>query len=69
MSSDKRRRARVQGGWAAPPSKPSKPQARQKLPVAPAWLANTVDVPNNKSAFTYQEPEEVRMSFVHYLES
>ncbi|KAI0224822.1 alpha-ketoglutarate-dependent dioxygenase alkB-like protein 3 [Lamellibrachia satsuma] len=60
MNQDKRRRARVQGGWAAT-EKPVRSDANKpKVPPAPAWLAKTVDVPMQTTAqkFVYEEPAE-----------
>ena len=68
MSSDKRRRARVQGGWAAPattkgrgraPTTSTPPRASTCTNAAPAWLGKTVDCPNKPTKFVYEEPEEV----------
>ena len=56
MSSEKRRRARVQGGWAAPSNKPRSDRDKPQVPAAPAWLtknADTTSVPK----FVYEEPE------------
>ena len=64
MNQDKRRRARVQGGWAAT-EKPVRSDANKpKVPPAPAWLAKTVDVPMQTTAqkFVYEEPAEVVFS-------
>jgi len=68
MSSEKRRKARVQGGWAAAPkSKASEPVPRastcqtvssSQSNAAPAWLGKTVDCPQKPEKFTYQEPNE-----------
>ena len=63
MSADKRRRARVQGGWAAPaPAKSRNQPATVKLPLntaGAACLGKTVDV-SNPQKFVFQESEEVR---------
>ena len=64
MSADKRRRARVQGGWAAPLPKSRSRATAVRLPantigVGAACLGKTVDMPNPQ-AFVFQEPEEVR---------
>ena len=62
MSADKRRRARVQGGWAAPTPKirmqPVQTQRPAANTVGIACLGKTIDVPNSEK-FTFKEPEEV----------
>lgn len=61
MSGDKRRRARVQGAWAAPAVKrnirsdSNKPKAEPE----PAWLGKNIDQPQNNSKFVYEQPDEV----------
>ncbi|XP_064604784.1 alpha-ketoglutarate-dependent dioxygenase alkB homolog 3-like [Liolophura sinensis] len=65
-SSDKRRRARVQGGWAAP-QRPKKSSASSSAPSEPeksriyegqAWMGKIVDQPTTGKKFIYREPEE-----------
>ena len=70
-ANDKRRRARVQGGWAAPAKAGTKPQPKSPpkhsdntacTSSAPAWMGKTVDCPVKEQKFVYQEPtEEIRM--------
>ncbi|KAL8573515.1 hypothetical protein ACOMHN_047786 [Nucella lapillus] len=57
MSADKRRRARVQGGWAAPPKNVRSDMHKPKAAPEPAWLARNVDQPTQKK-FVYEQPEE-----------
>ncbi|XP_064627405.1 alpha-ketoglutarate-dependent dioxygenase alkB homolog 3-like [Lineus longissimus] len=60
MADDRRRKARVQGGWAGP-SKPAPRSDRNKpkLPPTPAWVAsNSVDQPALQKKFVYQQPAE-----------
>lgn len=63
MSVDKRRRARVQGGWATVPS--ARPNSagcssdgKPKVQKSPAWLAKTVDHPSPRGAFVFEAPSE-----------
>lgn len=59
MSSDKRRRSRVQGGWA-PPTNARSDRDKPKVPATPNWYGKTVDQPSPKK-FVYEPPtEEVR---------
>ena len=64
MSADKRRRARVQGGWAAPGPKIKAQPVQTQRPAANtvgiACLGKTIDVPNSEK-FTFKEPEEVNL--------
>lgn len=59
MSADKRRRARVQGGWSAPqkPKVNSKPTLGANNSAGAGWLGKTVDTPI-KEKFVYQNPDE-----------
>ena len=71
MSSDKRRKARIQGGWAAAPSKARSDGDKPQMAVTPAWCGKNVDVCNPKGKthghasdelakpFVYQKPDEV----------
>lgn len=56
MSSDKRRRARVQGGWA-PPTNTRSDRDKPKVPPVPNWYGKTVDQPLPKK-FVYEPPAE-----------
>ena len=58
MSSDKRRRARVQGGWA-PPTNARSDRDKPKAPIAPNWYGKTVDQPSPKK-FVFETPTEVK---------
>ena len=64
MNKDKRRRARIQGGWAATEnnirSDAGRP-TRATVSAAPAWLGKTVDVPQQTTPrqFVYEKPAEV----------
>ncbi|KAK7494562.1 hypothetical protein BaRGS_00014215 [Batillaria attramentaria] len=57
MNGDRRRRARVQGGWAAPVRNVRSDKDKPKAMAEPAWLAKTVDDPVPKK-FTYEQPQE-----------
>ena len=57
MSSDKRRRARVQGGWA-PPTNARSDRDKPKAKVTPNWYGKTVDQPSPKK-FVFETPTEV----------
>ena len=59
MSADKRRRARVQGGWAAPAKNVRSDMHRPKAGPEPAWLARNVDQPTTQKKFVYEQPDEV----------
>ncbi|XP_074660737.1 alpha-ketoglutarate-dependent dioxygenase alkB homolog 3-like isoform X1 [Tubulanus polymorphus] len=59
MNNEKRRRARVQGGWC-PPTNVRSDKDKPKSQPCPAWTNKTVDNPQSKN-FTFEEPEEVRM--------
>ena len=59
MSADKRRRARVQGGWAAPAKNVRSDMHRPKAGPEPAWLAKNVDQPTAQKKFVYEQPDEV----------
>jgi len=61
MSQDKRRRTRVQGGWAVTEKAKRSDADKPKVPPAPAWLAKTVDVPQQttRQKFVYEETTEV----------
>lgn len=56
-NSAKKRRARVQGGWAAP-SNIRSDRDKPKAPIGPAWLGKNVDQPVERK-FVYEKPEEV----------
>lgn len=56
-NSAKKRRARVQGGWAAPTNVRSD-RDKPKVPAGPAWLGKNVDQPVERK-FVYEKPEEV----------
>ncbi|KAK2179203.1 hypothetical protein NP493_506g01030 [Ridgeia piscesae] len=60
MSQDKRRRTRVQGGWAVTEKAKRSDADKTKVPPAPAWLAKTVDVPQQttRQKFVYEETTE-----------
>ena len=58
MSSDKRRRARVQGGWA-PPTNSRSDRDKPKAPSIPNWYGKTVDQPSSSKKFVYEQPKEV----------
>lgn len=68
MSADKRRRARVQGGWSAPqkPKVNSKPTLGANNPAGAGWLGKTVDTPI-KEKFVYQNPDEVYMFHIYLI--
>nr|XP_022289970.1 alpha-ketoglutarate-dependent dioxygenase alkB homolog 3-like [Crassostrea virginica] len=55
-NSAKKRRARVQGGWAAP-SNVRSDRDKPKAPIGPAWLGKNVDQPVERK-FVYEKPEE-----------
>lgn len=57
MNSEKRRRARVQGGWAAPTKNVRSDRDKPKAMPEPAWLAKTVDDPEPRK-FTFEKPDE-----------
>ncbi|CAH1798385.1 unnamed protein product [Owenia fusiformis] len=57
MSADRRRRARVQGGWAAPSAGPRSDRNKPTMPQQPAWTGKTVDQPTEKK-FVFQKPEQ-----------
>ncbi|XP_013379464.1 alpha-ketoglutarate-dependent dioxygenase alkB homolog 3 [Lingula anatina] len=57
MSSEKRRRVRVQGGWATS-SGPRSDQHKPKPHTEPAWLGKNVDQPTEKK-FVFQKPTEL----------
>lgn len=57
MSSDKKKRNRVQGGWAAPTNVRSD-RNKPKAQVSPAWTGKIVDQPKERK-FVYEEPVEV----------
>ena len=66
MSSEKRRRARVQGGWAASSSsRPRSDDHKPKVQVGPSWMGKTVDSPQKK--LVYEEPTEVCISSISFL--
>lgn len=56
MSQEKKKRSRVQGGWAAPTNIRSD-RDKPKIEQAPAWLGKTVDQPVEKK-FVYEEQQE-----------
>lgn len=56
-NSANKRRARVQGGWAAPTNVRSD-RDKPKVPAGPAWLGKNVDQPVERK-FVYEKPEEV----------
>ena len=59
-TSDRRRRARVQGGWASSSAGPRSDAHRDPAPLAPAWTDKTVDSPEHKPrCYVYEEPEQV----------
>ena len=64
MSADKRRHARVQGGWAAPPKQDRDVKSNKLRPAGPGWLGKTVDSPEKKK-FVYEEPQEVILCYCH----
>ena len=73
MSSEKRRRARVQGGWASS-TKSSSSHSRSPrsdankapMPTAAAWLGQNADgKPKETKKFVFQEPEEVNLLTQH----
>lgn len=55
-NSANKRRARVQGGWAAPTNVRSD-RDKPKVPAGPAWLGKNVDQPVERK-FVYEKPEE-----------
>ena len=61
MNKDKRRRARIQGGWAATENNIRSDAGKPTVSAAPAWLGKTVDVPQQTTPrqFVYEKPEEV----------
>lgn len=69
MSDDKRRRARVQGGWAAPAKDVRSDRNKMKPAPAPAWMGRNVDqckisppqdsASHEEKKYVYHEPDEV----------
>ncbi len=64
MSSDKRRRARIQGGWAPPSiSNVRSDRDKPKMPTGPAWLGKNIDQGSHNTQeekkFVFEEPDEV----------
>ena len=58
-SSEKRRRARVQGGWASKDtSKIRSDDHKPEMPKVPAWLGKNADA-SNIQKYTYEEPVAV----------
>ncbi|KAK3098692.1 hypothetical protein FSP39_022094 [Pinctada imbricata] len=58
MSSDKKKRSRVQGGWAVP-SNVRSDRNKPKAPVGPAWLGKNIDqAAGSQKKFVYEKPEE-----------
>ncbi len=61
MSGNRRRQARVQGGWAAASAPSRKPATSEKSqPVAsnpPAWTGKNIDG-EAKQTFVFEEPTE-----------
>ena len=55
---DKRRKSRVQGGWAAPVSQSNcrSDRNKPKIPDPPAWLTKNADA-TCVAKFVYEEPE------------
>ena len=55
---DKRRKARVQGGWASPASQSNcrSDRNKPKIPDPPAWLTKNADA-TCVAKFVYEEPE------------
>lgn len=56
MNPERKRRNRVQGGWAAPTNVKSD-RNKPKASVSPAWTGKTVDQPTERK-FVFEEPEE-----------
>ncbi|CAG2235031.1 ALKBH3 [Mytilus edulis] len=58
MNTDRKRRSRVQGGWAAP-SNVRSDRNKPQVPQAPAWTGKNVDqVQHTEKKFMFQESEE-----------
>ena len=57
MSEARKRRSRVQGGWAAPQNVRSD-RDKPKPPAAPNWLGKNIDQKVEKQ-FVYEKPTEV----------
>ncbi|XP_046342891.2 alpha-ketoglutarate-dependent dioxygenase alkB homolog 3-like [Haliotis rufescens] len=63
MNADKRRRARVQGGWAPPSvSNVRSDRDKPKMPAGPAWLGKNIDQGSQSSEkkFVFEETDEIR---------
>lgn len=60
MSTDRKRRSRVQGGWAAPTNIRSD-RNKSQVPSTPAWTGKNVDQVQQQTEkkFVFQESEEV----------
>ncbi|OWF45010.1 alpha-ketoglutarate-dependent dioxygenase alkB homolog 3-like [Mizuhopecten yessoensis] len=56
MNPERKKRSRVQGGWAAPTNVRSD-RNKPKAGVSPAWTGKTVDQPTEKK-FVFEEPDE-----------
>ncbi|ELT92602.1 hypothetical protein CAPTEDRAFT_105332 [Capitella teleta] len=76
MSSDRRRRARVQGGWAAPvpaaaaaAAGKGKEKAKLASPSPPAWLGKNVDHGPAPQKFLFKEPQEVILKYKLYIKA
>lgn len=59
------RRARVQGGWAAPKNIRSD-RDKPKPSTAPVWLGKNVDQPKEHK-FVFEEPEEVSSGYENVI--
>lgn len=59
MNEDRKRRSRVQGGWAAPTNVRSD-RNKAQVPQAPAWTGKNVDQvqSNSEKKFVFEEPEQ-----------
>ena len=57
MSSDRKRRSRVQGGWA-PPTNVRSDRNKPAAQTYPNWVGKNVDQPVDKK-FVYEKPAEV----------
>jgi hypothetical protein len=60
MSEDRKRRSRVQGGWATPTNVRSD-RNKAQVPPAPAWTAKNIDQvqQHTEKKFVFQEQEQV----------
>lgn len=56
---DKRRRARVQGGWA-PPTNVRSDRDKPKQPDVPKWVGKNIEPGPSQKKFVFEQSSEVQ---------